>query len=176
MEAGTKDLRHFVDVLQDYCYDARLLMEKKFKDEKRSATGNALRNLEFKLKTNDNEYVVTFYAHDYYKYIEEGRKAGKMPPQKPIQDWIKAKKILPRPDKDGKIPTIKTLAFLIARAIGKHGTIKDKHYKGTNYLVDTVEELNDKYLPRLQEALERDVEEYSIEIFDKIGEKLISIF
>ena len=99
-----------------------------------------------------------------------------MPPQKAIQDWIKAKKILPRPDRDGKIPTIKTLAFLIARAIGKHGTIKDKHYKGTNYLADTIEELNDKYLPRLQEALERDVEEYSIEIFDKIGEKLISIF
>lgn len=176
MEATTKNLRHFVDVLQDYCYDARLLMEKKFKDEKRSATGNALRNLEFKLNVSGDEYVVTFYAPDYYKYIEEGRKAGKMPPQKPIQDWIKAKKILPRPDKDGKIPTIKTLAFLIARAIGKHGTIKDKKYKGTNYLADTVEELNKQYIPRLQEALEHDVEEYSIEIFDKIGEKLISIF
>ena len=176
MEAGTKDLRHFVEILNDYMGDAQKLMERKFNQEHRSATGYALRNLEFKLKTNDNEYVVTFYAPDYYKYIEEGRKSGKMPPQKAILDWIKAKKILPRPDRDGKIPTIKTLAFLIARAIGKHGTIKDKHYKGTNYLADTIEELNDKYLPRLQEALERDVEEYSIEIFDKIGEKLISIF
>ena len=176
MEAKKQNLRHFVDVLEEYMDNAYILFDRQFKRDKRSASGETLRKLDFKLNVKSDEYIVTFYAPDYYEYVEEGRKAGKMPPREAILKWIQVKKILPKPDKNGKLPSTETLAFLIARAIGKHGTIKDKGYKGGEYLADTVEEINDKYLPKLQEALEQDVAEFAVESFDKVTNELVSIF
>lgn len=54
--------------------------------------------------------------------IEEGRKAGKMPPPSEIKKWINYKRIIPKNNM-----TIDQLSYVIARSIGKNGT-KGKHY------------------------------------------------
>jgi hypothetical protein len=61
---------------------------------------------------------------DYWQYVEEGRRAGKMPPIKNIYEWIRYKrpiqdKIQQSPD---KIAATKSLAYVIARKIGQKGT------------------------------------------------------
>ncbi|PZR18852.1 MAG: hypothetical protein DI539_16060 [Flavobacterium psychrophilum] len=57
-----------------------------------------------------------------YQYLS-GRRAGKMPPIKAIEDWIKAKGLKPVEDKI----TTSSLAFLIARKIAQEGTNKENN-------------------------------------------------
>lgn len=57
-----------------------------------------------------------------YTYLG-GRRAGKQPPIKAIEDWIRAKGLKPVEDE----MTTSTLAFLIARKIAQEGTRKENH-------------------------------------------------
>ena len=63
-------------------------------------------------------YKVIMKIEDYFKYIESGRRPGRrMPPVQPILDWTIKKRIKPL-DKNIKQ---KTLAYIIAKSIGKKG-------------------------------------------------------
>jgi len=64
-----------------------------------------------------------------YVYLA-GRIAGKQPPTKAIEDWLIKKGITPIEDK----MKISTLAFLIARKIGRSGTNKENH----QYIYDEI--------------------------------------
>ncbi|PZR20886.1 MAG: hypothetical protein DI539_09445 [Flavobacterium psychrophilum] len=57
-----------------------------------------------------------------YTYLG-GRRAGKMPPLKAIEDWVKAKGLKPIEDD----MTTSSLAYLIARKIAAEGTNKENH-------------------------------------------------
>jgi hypothetical protein len=57
-----------------------------------------------------------------YVYLA-GRAAGKQPPMQPILNWLQQKGITPI---DAKMK-ISTLAYLIARKIGREGTKKENH-------------------------------------------------
>ena len=59
-------------------------------------------------------YEVGLELQEYWKYVEEGTKPH-WPPPSAILHWITIKPVLPRPDKNGRIPTPKQLAFLIGR-------------------------------------------------------------
>lgn len=86
-----------------------------------------------------NKYDVVLNLPEYWKYIEDGRKQGsKMPPERPIIEWIKRKGITPR----DKSISEKQLSFLIRRKIGRDGI------KATHFLSDAVEKNNDliKYI------------------------------
>ena len=50
-----------------------------------------------------------------------GRKPGKFPNLTAIEHWIEEKGIVPRPDKNGKSISTKSLAYLIGRAIANKG-------------------------------------------------------
>lgn len=54
--------------------------------------------------------------------IEEGRKAGKMPPTAAIQRWIVVKRVMPK-----NRQTIAQLNYAIRRAIGRKGTDPKKY-------------------------------------------------
>ena len=73
---------------------------------------------------------MTLYASlpYYWKYLEFGTRSaighpkGKFPPVSAIEEWIKVKPVVPFKMKNGKLPTTRQLAFLIARAIQERGT------------------------------------------------------
>lgn len=70
----------------------------------------------------DGKYLtVSIQLEDYYKYVENGRKAGKFPPVDAIKKWITIKPVIPR-GKNGKVPTENQLAYLIGRKIAREGT------------------------------------------------------
>jgi hypothetical protein len=58
---------------------------------------------------------------EYWKFVEGGRKPGTFPPVDAIRKWIEVKPIVPRPDKNGRLPTIEQLSFLIGRKIATQG-------------------------------------------------------
>ena len=164
----------FIDTLNQYRETIENEYKEKLTEEGRKATGTLINSISTTIKQGASEYTVTMYVADYFKYIEEGRKAGKFPPQEAILKWIRVKPILPRPDNNGKLPTEKQLAFLISRAIAQNGTIKNKGYQGDKSLEKTTQEVNAHFIPLLKEALQRDFDEYSIKVWNGIN-KMIKI-
>jgi hypothetical protein len=79
-----------------------------------------------KVEATPNGYSIT--AADYIN----GRGPGKPPPSKAIEEWLQQKGIAARLEKN---MTISSLAFLIARKIGREGW---KPKAGTVNIVDSV--------------------------------------
>lgn len=151
------DLINFTElqqVLQDYAKEA----EEIYKYQISLGGKNASRKLTDTIKSNivvgDQAYEVSLTLQEYWKYIESGRAPGKFPPVKAILDWISVKPILPRPDVNGRIPSPKSLAFLIGRKIENEGI------EPFPALETTKEELDKIYHEKLSAALGHDVSNY----------------
>lgn len=150
------------ELLDSYAREFSELYKGKIESDGRMASGNLIGSVKTYVKYNDDNYEVWFDANEYYKYIEQGaRWKDKRPPIAPILEWVKAKRIMPQP-RNGKLPTQKQLAYAIRESIYKHGIIKDKGYDGGYYVAHTIKELNEHYMPLLEEALSRDFEEWAI--------------
>lgn len=101
---------------------------------------------------SDNRFLeVQLELESYYWYVENGRKAGKFPPIQKIEDWIKVKPVLPYRDKNGKLPTLNQLTYLIGRKIKEDG-IEGKHL-----LQKSVDDIYREIEKRLVEALSKDL-------------------
>lgn len=91
-------------------------------DGAHSSSGNLVRTAKEIVEWGDDKLLVSVELPDYADILEDGRKAG-WPPISAIEKWIEVKPVLPRPDKNGKLPTMKQLAFLIARNMAKVGAL-----------------------------------------------------
>lgn len=100
---------------------------------------------------------------EYWKYVEYGRKAGKMPPISAIKQWIEVKPIIPRPNKNGKLPTTNQLAYLISRKIGLEGT------KGRGVLGERIENANRVFWEDIEDAILKDLGIQLDVIFEEVG-------
>jgi len=107
----------------------------KIVETKHSATGNLGLNQKYFLDFDGRYFTISLELEEYWKYLENGTKPH-WPPVNKILEWIKVKPVLPRADKNGKIPTENQLAFLISRKISKVGT------PATHLLRDTLSEFN----------------------------------
>nr|CAI9751912.1 hypothetical protein ELOWGMBK_ELOWGMBK_CDS_0003 [Herelleviridae sp.]CAI9751926.1 hypothetical protein QGKEIAJE_QGKEIAJE_CDS_0003 [uncultured phage] len=86
-----------------------------------SATGTLANNIRSIVEFDGKYFTIALDTVDYFKYANDGRKAGKFPPLEDIKRWIRVKSILPTPIK-GKLPTENQLAYLIGRKIALRGT------------------------------------------------------
>lgn len=100
---------------------------------------------------------------DYWKYIENGRKAGKWPPISAIQKWISIKPVIPRPMDNGKLPTEQQLAFLISRKIGLEGI------EPQPLLKKSVDNVINSMMEFIAEAITEDLENEVNLIFSEVG-------
>lgn len=170
---------NLTQALWEYGEEVKDLYQRRLAADGKKATGNLINNISVKVSYKGLNYVVYLELEDYFKYVEEGAPAH-WPPRDKILDWIKVKPILPTPDENGKLPTQETLAFLISRAMaGKspnQANLKNPEggIKAGHQLRDTIQAVNNYYMPILQEALEKDFDLYSIKIFDSIN-KMIRI-
>lgn len=103
------------------------------------------------VRANGRGYEVVMRLADYWKYVEQGRKPGKFPPPDKIRKWIEVKPILPSPMKNGKLPTLNQLAYLIGRKIATKGI------PPTPVLERTVEALNKMFMSDLTQAIRLDI-------------------
>lgn len=109
----------------------------------------------------DNLFELSVLVPDYFPFAENGRKPGGFPPPDAILKWIQVKRLVPRPGRDGKLPSTNQLVYLISRKIALHGT------EGKHLLQQTIDETYDTLVDRLVEAiadkieneLEKDIEE-----------------
>ena len=138
-------------VLTEYRIRFEELIRTKIQKKDKIASGNLLANISTKIEVDGSVYTVILNSLDYLKYLETGTKPH-WPPTKPILKWIKDKRLPTREyTGDKSLPTEKQLTYLVRRKIAKEGT-------EPNFIIaETIEELNEIYLKRLQEALEIDI-------------------
>ena len=119
--------------------------------------GQLYRTLNYSVKMYNSSWLISISLEEYWKYIEYGRRPGKMPPVSAIENWIKVKQILPRPItlKSGKsvVPTIPQLSFLIARKIGRDGIRPRPFFK------QSFEDAKREFLQKIEEAILADIKE-----------------
>lgn len=140
-------------ILQELAKDIEENYKEHLEQHDRVASGDLLRSISTKVVVNGTAYEVWMDLADYWKYVEWDTKPH-WPPPDAIARWIFIKPVIPRPDKNGHIPTPEQLTFLIGRKIAMEGT------KGTHDLRDTKNAVIPMYEERLLEALERDTIDY----------------
>ena len=107
--------------------------------------------ISFKVDVSGNLFEVTFNAPEYWKYANYGRPPGKMPPVSAIEEWITRRRIVPEPNTS--TPNVTSLAYVIARKIGKEGT------KGTNFLEKSLDEQKEYWMSTISAAIGEDIRE-----------------
>lgn len=159
------ELTELEKVLKDYAKDARELYKYQISLGGKNASRKLIDSVNSQIAVNGQEYEVSLKLQHYWKYIEGGRKgtvssppgaewgAG-FPPVGVLVRWIQVKPILPRPDKNGKLPSPKSLAYLIGRKIEREGIEPFPALKTTK------EELDKLYRDKLSDALGHDVSRY----------------
>ena len=167
MAADTLKFENLIKVLEEYGQEAQELYKAKLTAGRppygtKNASGDLLNSVKWGLQVNGSKYEVTLDLASYWKYVEGGAQGREStpfgavypahwPPPSVIRSWIDIKPVIPRPGKDGRIPTPDQLTYLIGRKIAMKGI------EPFPALTRTVEELNIKYGQRIAEAVTKDV-------------------
>lgn len=151
METDTLMFPNIERVLKEYADSAgdtyRSYMQLGGKD----ASGKLSQSAKAEVRHGDNRYEVVMHLEEYWKYVEYGRKPGKFPPPDKIREWVEVKPVIPRPMKNGKLPTIEQLSYLIGRKIAIKGI------PPSPVLELTVQDLNERFMAELQSAIKQDI-------------------
>ena len=151
------DFRHTMKALNDFGNFIITNYKSQLEAEQMN-NGELYRKISYSVSTVSSGWVISVSLADYWKYIENGRRAGaKMPPVSAIENWIKVKQIIPHSMtlKSGKtvIPTIPQLSFLIARSIGQRGIPPKPLFK------KSFEAAKKQFIQVIKDAITQDIKE-----------------
>ena len=138
------------EVLKEYAIELRNTLQDSYITDDRIATGDLLNSVEYIIEKDDRQIEVSLQLKEWWKYVEEDTKPH-FPPPDAMLNYIKAKPILPKPDRNGKLPTPNQLAYLIGRKISEVGTT------GTHNVRDTVRLINERYEEKIGKAISEDI-------------------
>ena len=138
------------EVLKDYAIELRNTLQDSYITDDRIATGDLLNSVEYIIEKDDRQIEVSLQLEEWWKYVEEDTKPH-FPPPDAMLNYIKAKPVLPKPDRNGKLPTPNQLAYLIGRKISEVGTT------GTHNVRDTVRLINERYEEKIGQAISEDI-------------------
>lgn len=112
--------------------------------------------IKFVMNVNGNFYEIIFNAPAYWEYANDGRKKpenpklAKRPPIKVITEWIRRRNITPEL-KNGKLPTMEQLPFMIANKIKREG------FRGIHFLDKSIDEQKTYWDNKISEAISNDI-------------------
>lgn len=150
------DFRHTMKALNDF---GKVIIDnyKSQLEAEQMNNGELYRTISYSVSTGTGGWVVSVSLENYWKYIEYGRRPGKMPPVSAIENWINVKQIIPHSMtlKSGKtvIPTIPQLSFLIARSIGRRGIAPKPLFQ------KSFEAAKQQFMQVIKDAITQDIKE-----------------
>ena len=106
---------------------------------------------------NGNLFELYFNLPDYFPFAENGRRPGKFPPPNAILKWVQFKRLVPRPGRDGKVPSTNQLVYLISRKIATKGT-EGKHLFEKTLDDPNLDKLADNLVELITEQFEKEIE------------------
>tara|TARA_B100000575_G_scaffold84540_1_gene66748 strand:+ start:1808 stop:2266 length:459 start_codon:yes stop_codon:yes gene_type:complete len=99
---------------------------------------------------------ITIFSTEYASFVESGRGPGKPPPVSKILEWVQDKDLQPRYK---KYERHRDIAWMIAMAIAKNGTIERFGYLGGDFV---------DYVSRnIIESLTKDIEQSYLDDLNK---------
>jgi len=124
-----------------------------------NASGTLSKSLSSDIEEVNGGLEVKFEMEDYGKFIDEGRKAGKVSKNARIDKWAKKKPLKPRVFKDGKMggyakdtqQARKAMDFMIRRKIQAFG------YEKTEFFTEPFNKELNKLTKPLEDALADDL-------------------
>ena len=152
------------EVLKEYAIELRNTLQDSYITDDRIATGDLLNSVEYIIEKDDRQIEVSLQLKEWWKYVEYDTKPH-FPPPDAMLNYIKAKPILPKPDRNGKLPTPNQLAYLIGRKISEVGTT------GTHNVRDTVRLINERYEEKIGQAISEDINNELDVIFSQAFKK-----
>ena len=118
-----------------------------------------LYNFKWTTEWKDNLFEVNFDLPLYFHFAENGRRPGKFPPPDAILKWVQFKRLVPRPGRDGKVPSTNQLVYLISRKIATKGT-EGKHLFEKTLDDPNLDNIADKLVELITAELEKEIEKY----------------
>ena len=118
-----------------------------------------LYNFKWTTEWKDNLFELAFDLPSYFPFSEYGRRPGKFPPPDAILKWVQFKRLVPRPGRDGKVPSTNQLVYLISRKIATKGT-EGKHLFEKTLDDPNLDNLADKLVELIIAELEKEIEKY----------------
>ena len=150
------DFKHTMKALNDF---GKVIIDnyKSQLEAEQMNNGELFSTISYSVSTGTGGWVISVSLADYWKYVEYGRRPGKMPPVSAIENWINVKQIIPHSMtlKSGKtvVPTIPQLAFLIARSIGQRGIPPKPLCK------NSFEAAKQQFIQVIKDAITQDIKE-----------------
>lgn len=135
----------------------------RYEEKGMRASGNWAEQLEEVYSFSSENLNAKILGEDYSEQLEKGRLAGKQPPIQAIEQWILDKGIMA--NIEGNI-TISSLAFLIARKIGREGW-KREEYGGVELISEIVTP------ERIQRIIDRVGDSFIAEFTAELIEELV---
>ena len=118
-----------------------------------------LYNFKWTTEWKGNLFEVYFDLPQYFHFAENGRRPGKFPPPDAILKWVQFKRLVPRPGRDGKVPSTNQLVYLISRKIATKGT-EGKHLFEKTLDDPSLDNLADKLVELITAEFEKEIEKY----------------
>ena len=107
--------RNLIQVLNEFGAEYRNVVQDLIIQDGGIASGEMLNAMDFRTGETGGSIIVYLEHTDYFPYYNDGSPAH-WPPREPIERWIENKPIYPD-ERNGSLPTVQQLAFLIARAM-----------------------------------------------------------
>lgn len=130
--------------IESICRDILEVYKQNIKDSGHEASGELANTAKYRIAWNGKWFELSFVLQDYWKWLENGTKPH-FPPIDAIERWITVKRIIPSTN-NGKVPSTRQLAYMIARGISIHGT------KATKLLQKSIDE-SDNLISQLVDAI-----------------------
>lgn len=111
---------------------------------------------------DDAALHVAIALAEYWKWVEHGRGPGKQPPLANIEAWVEHTGFTGVVDSNNNSISTRSLAFLIARKIGREGT------KGKGIVNDITTRNAEAWAARIYKAAAADVNSQARNIFSKL--------
>ena len=111
------------------------------------------------VELNGTRLQISLNLEPYWRYVEYGRRPGKMPPIDAIAEWIRIKPVIPNPV-NGRVPDTRSLAFLIARKIGREGIPDRKPLTNVMYsngVESLIQDIKSILTKQLKKKLENEI-------------------
>ena len=155
MEKDTLTFNNLQQVLDDFTKDVAETYRGLLLRDGKNATGELISSIKpMTPELVNGAFECSLSLAPHWKYVENGRKAGKFPPIDNILDWVKAKPQLARPNRlDRKELAPKQLAFLVARKIATKGI------QPGNQLEEAIDIVYARWKDRIDAAITADIED-----------------
>lgn len=147
------ELTTIQDITNDFCTELR----NRLSNNNTDASGKLSKSIKGIVKQSGKWVTISIQMEDYWKYIENGTKPH-FPPIDAIKKWISVKPVLPRPLKNGKLPTTNQLAYLIGRKIAKKGTLPQPFLKPTLTDFDLVGKVYNEVVNIINKQITEEIE------------------